>query len=131
MRKAKCVLVYMPRAAQIEPLVHVGYSTTSIGAGKERLRHGKAERLRGLEVDHQPILGRSLHRKIGRLLTLEYAIDIARRLLELLDEIRPIRHQAAGSDEDAFPVDRRGHATPTPVSQTLLSTGNSSRPARP
>jgi hypothetical protein len=32
--------------------------------------------LRGLEVDHQLELGRRLHRKIGRLLTLENAIDI-------------------------------------------------------
>ena len=36
----------------------------------------EAERLRGLEVDHQLVLGRLLHRQIGRLLALEDAIDI-------------------------------------------------------
>jgi hypothetical protein len=34
-------------------------------------------RLRGLEVDHQLIFGRRLHRQVGRLLALEDAIDLA------------------------------------------------------
>src|SRR5262249_53992068 len=48
-----------------------------------------------------------LHRQVGGLLPLEDAIDIASRLPELVDEIRPIGDQAAGSDEEAVPVDRR------------------------
>ena len=44
-----------------------------------------AERLRGLEVDDQLVLGWLLHRKIGRLLTLENAIDVAGRLLKLIE----------------------------------------------
>ena len=39
----------------------------------------EAERLGGLEVDHQLVLGRRLHRQVGRLLALEDAVDVAGR----------------------------------------------------
>src|SRR4051794_13870540 len=42
-----------------------------IGAGEERLRHGEAERLRSLQVDHQLELGRLLDRQILRLRALQ------------------------------------------------------------
>ena len=45
----------------------------------------KAERLGGLEVDHQLVLGRRLHRQVGRLLALEDAIDVAGGASELVD----------------------------------------------
>jgi hypothetical protein len=32
-----------------------------VGAGQQRRQHGQPERLRGLEVDHQFVLGRRLH----------------------------------------------------------------------
>jgi hypothetical protein len=51
----------------------IGYSITSSA------RNGEAQRLRGLEVDHQFILGRRLHRKIARLFAFQDAIDIAGR----------------------------------------------------
>ena len=47
-----------------------------VGAGEQRCGHVEAERLGGLEVDHQFILGRCLHRQVGGLLALENAIDI-------------------------------------------------------
>ena len=47
---------------------------------REKLRwHIEAERLGGLEVDCQLVLGRCLDRQVGRLLTLEDAVDIACR----------------------------------------------------
>jgi len=38
-----------------------------VGAREQRLRHRQAERLRGLQVDHQLEFGRLLDRQIGRL----------------------------------------------------------------
>ena len=60
----------------------------------------EAERLGGLEVDHQLVLGRRLHRQVGRLLALEDAVDVAGRAPVLVDLIRPIGDQAAAGDEE-------------------------------
>src|SRR5215471_19055382 len=48
-----------------------------VGASEQRRRHLEAQRLGGLEIDHQLILCRRLHRQVGGLLTLEDAIDVA------------------------------------------------------
>ena len=40
-----------------------------VGGHLHDQRHGEAERLGGLEVDHKLVFGRRLHRQVGRLLT--------------------------------------------------------------
>ena len=82
------------------------HSITSSARASTRRRHVEAERLGGLEVEHRLVLGRRLHRQVGRLLALEDAIDVAGRAPVLVDVIRPIGDQAAGGDEEAFEVDR-------------------------
>src|SRR5246500_300268 len=42
-----------------------------VGTGVDGCRDVEAERLRGLEVDYQLVLGRRLYRQVGRLLALE------------------------------------------------------------
>ena len=59
-----------------------------------------------LRLIDQFVLGRRLHRHVGRLLTLENTIDVAGRAPVLVDEIRPIGDQAAAGDEEAGGVDR-------------------------
>ena len=62
------------------------------------MRHVEAERLSGLEIDRQFVLGRRLHRQVGRLVALQDAIDVggARRYSY---KISPIGDQAAAGDE--------------------------------
>jgi hypothetical protein len=64
-----------------------------IGAGKQRRRNFEADRLCGFEVDGKLVLGRRLHWKVGGLLPLEDAIDVAGCSLVLADVIKPKRDQ--------------------------------------
>ena len=67
-----------------------------VGAGEQRRRHVDAQRLGRLQIDHHLVLGRGLHRQVGRLLALEDAVDIAGCAPVLVDQVRPVGDQAAG-----------------------------------
>ena len=54
--------------------------------GRARSAACEIERLGGLEVDHQLVPSRRLHRQVGRLLALEDAVDVARRAPILVDK---------------------------------------------
>ena len=76
-----------------------------IGAGEQCWRDSDTELFCRLEIDHQFILGRRLHREVGRLLALEDAVDIASGAPTMIEEIRPVGDEAAIGDEGAFVID--------------------------
>src|SRR5262245_45140254 len=54
---------------------------TEWGTREQRRRHFEAERPGGFQVDDQLVLGRRLHRQVGRPLALQDTIDVVGRLL--------------------------------------------------
>ena len=73
--------------------------------GRVARRHVEAERLGCLEIDHQLVLGRRLHRQVGGLLAPEDAIDVGGGAPVLVTQFRPIGDQAAFGDEETLEVD--------------------------
>src|SRR5262249_5056878 len=66
-----------------------------------------AERPGGFQIDDKFVLSWRLHRKVGRLLTLEDAVDVAGRFPILPSNVRAIGDEAASFDEEAQRIDRR------------------------
>ena len=66
----------------------------------------EAERLGGLEVDHQLELGWLQNRKIGRFLALEDSPGVSSGLPIAFGNVRSVAHQTAGLSELALLVDR-------------------------
>src|SRR5215471_11618156 len=69
-----------------------------IGLRQQCRWHDEAEGLCGLEIYHQFVLGRRLHRQVGGLLTFEDAIDVAGRASVRLDRVRSVGNQATAGD---------------------------------
>src|SRR5215510_12481688 len=66
-----------------------------VGAGDERPRNGEAERLGGLEVDHQVELGREVNRQVARLCSAQNAVDIGGSTPMQFGGVRSVRYQVA------------------------------------
>src|SRR4029077_6664083 len=88
------------RATKLRSLDHL------VGGREQRRWHGQAEHLGSLEIDNQLVFGRRLHRKIGRFLALENAVDVAGRAPELVVDIGAEGNQTAADDEVTGEVDR-------------------------
>src|SRR5712691_8544951 len=78
-----------------------------IRSPQHRLRDRQAQRLGGLEVDHQLELGWLLDGEVGRLCSLEDFVDVDGGASEQVQKTRSIRHEPASLDELPVFVDRR------------------------
>jgi hypothetical protein len=78
-----------------------------ISPREERGGHIEPEGLRGLQVDHQLVAGRRLHREVGGLRPLQDAVHVFGCLSVLVDEISSKRDEAAGSNEMPVELDSR------------------------
>jgi hypothetical protein len=65
-----------------------------VGASEQSRRYVEAERPDGLEVDHQFVLCRRLHRQVGRLLAPEDAIHVVGSSSVLVDCIGAVTDEA-------------------------------------
>ena len=62
---------------------------------QDRLRDRQPERLRGLEIDDQPVFRRLLHGQVGWFGALEDFVDIGSGALNHIVEVRAVAHETA------------------------------------
>src|SRR5262245_33985639 len=103
-----------PKADMCTALAHVCFGPIAdmaclldhlVGAGEQRWRHRDSERLGSFEIDDKFVLAWGLYGQVGRLLTFEDTIDIARRLSELVLQARAIGYKRPGDDMGAIKMD--------------------------
>src|SRR5215469_2989958 len=80
-----------------------------IGAGEDRGRHSEAERLGGIEIDHQLEGCWLLDRQIGGLLALKYPSGVNAGPPKEIVVVSSIADQATGGDGFTLCVDRRNN----------------------
>ena len=97
----------VPIAANMHRSKSALYSiTSSARASTRRAARSRPSALAVLRLMIELVLGRRLHRQVGRLLALEDAVDVAGRAPVQIDQAGSIRHQAAGLDEEAIGINR-------------------------
>ena len=94
-------------AEQRDELAPPDHSITSSARASRVGGTSSPRALGSLEVDDQLVLGRHLHRKVGRLLAFEDAIDVAGRAPIRVGGIRSVGHQPAAGCEEAVRIDCR------------------------
>src|SRR5262245_31149942 len=109
----------MRELARIRPLFLTHCSKQSllnhlVGGSEQFVRHGEAERLGRLEVDHKLELGRLHDWQVSGLLAFENAADIDAGLAIVLWKIDPVAYETSDRSELALTVYRR---QPVPCSQ--------------
>src|SRR5262245_66342910 len=88
-----------------------------VGEREQPVRNLEAERLGGLEVDHQLELGRLLDRQIARLGALENPADVNAGLAIGVRKVRSIAHQTPGCGVLPQIVDRGNRIAVLPKSR--------------
>src|SRR5215467_12991978 len=84
-----------------------GTTHACTSAQQKRLWNCQPEHLGGLKVDNELKLRRVLHWQVSRLGTAQYAVDISRRLLKLVQQIDAIRDQSASFGIKSQWIERR------------------------
>src|SRR5262245_58441917 len=84
------------------------FSFDHLVGGDEQARwHRETQRLRRLQVNYGLVLGWHLHRKIGRLGTAQYSVNIRCGQTKLVDAVRAVAHKSTGRDEETVRVHGR------------------------